>query len=347
MRVAFLLTIQLCVCAAGAAAQSRPPDPPLRRWFELQQFALSTRYRFIETNRDVVTSNQQQYKDAIRARVNIDPDKRYTVNFGFYTGSAFTSSWNNLGLGHDTSFDGHNNYFKQIYGSAIPVNGLEIQYGGLYLNRGEADEWLTYDEDGYVAGGRVSVRRPEELYLDEITVTRAGLGPANQPNLFDRGAQLSHPNYTQILGLKRFTPVVAGSLEYDRQLGADIVRGAVTIRLPAGAAVRLIRYEQYHRFNQIEASGFGLWAERPVTKFVRLQGGFVSVDRAYGGWNGDRMLSGRRFFASAAVPIHGPLSASVFVTQALHEPYVVPIHRRVDLVLQYDVLQPLRRSGIF
>ena len=57
------------------------------------------------------------------------------------------------------------------------MKGLELQYGGLYLNRGEADEWVTYDTDGYLAGERVSLKRPKELYLDEITVTRAAIGP--------------------------------------------------------------------------------------------------------------------------------------------------------------------------
>jgi hypothetical protein len=227
------------------------------------------------------------------------------------------------------------------------VKGLEIQYGSLYLNRGEADEWATYDDDGYVAGERVSVRRPRELYFDEITVTRAGIGPLTQPNLFDRGDLLTHPNYTQVLGLKRFTPIVAGSLEYNRQIGADIVRGAVTLRFPPRAPISAIRYEQYHRFNLNEGSGFGLWAERPATKYARVQAGYVSIDQFYGGWNGDRMLNGRRFFANATIPIHGPLSATMFVTAALKEPYTVAIHRRFDAVIQYDVLSTLRKSGVF
>src|SRR5262249_28288674 len=273
--------------ALAQTGQPAAPEPPLRRWLDVQQVAVYLRYRFTENNRDVTTANQLQYRDAIRARINADAEKRYTLNFGIFSGTAFIITWNNLGVGNDTTFVGKT-YFRQLYGSAEPIKGLELQYGGLYLNRGEGDEWATYDDDGYVAGARVSIRRPKALYLDEITVTRAGIGPQAQPNLFDRGDQFTHPDYTQVLGLKHFTPVVSGSLEYNRQPGSDLVRGAVTLRLPAAAPVRAIRYEQYHRFatDEIPAedgatkesgSGFGLWAERPVTKYARVQGGYVSI----------------------------------------------------------------------
>src|SRR4051812_25405498 len=206
MRRSILLTIFLSLATSASSFAQQPakspPEPPLRRWLEIQQFNFNTRFRYTENSRDVVTTNQQQYKDAVRAKFNIDPQKRYTINVGYFTGSSFISSWNNTGWGNNTTFDHKNNYFKQLYGSAVPVKGLDLQYGGLYINRGESDEW-SYDDDGYMAGGRVSIRRPKELYLDEITVTRGGFGPLTNPNLFDRGFTFTHPNYTQLLGLKR------------------------------------------------------------------------------------------------------------------------------------------------
>ena len=64
-----------------------------------------------------------------------------------------------------------------------------------------------------------------------------------------------------------------------------------------------------------------------------MQGGYVTVDQFYGGWNADRMQSGRRFFANATIPIYGPVSGSLYVTQALDAPYAVPINRRFDAVI--------------
>jgi hypothetical protein len=90
-----------------------------------------------------------------------------------------------------------------------------------------------------------------------------------------------------------------------------------------------------------------VWAERAVTKYARIQGGYVTVDQFYGGWNADRMQNGRRVFANVTVPIHGPLAASVYATRALSAPYAVSIDRRVDVVISYDVLASLRKTGVF
>lgn len=355
LRRGLALVLLACWASAPLFAQSQPtppaatpkPEPPLRRWFEIQQFTVYGRYRFAENSKDVTTSNQLQYKDSFRARVNLDAQRRYTVNVGVFSGNSFIATWNNLGFGNNTKFDGRDNYVKQLYAAAIPVKGIELQYGGLYITRGESDEWVTYDEDGYLAGERVSVRRPKELYLDEITVTRAAIGPLAVPNLTKRWDGLRRPNYTQVLGVKRFSQMASGSLEYDRQIGADILRAAVTLHFSAKAPISTVRYEMYRRLNLHAASGFGVWADRPITKRARLQGGYVTVDRFYGGWNADRVQSGRHVFANATIAIYGPVSGSLYATQALDAPYTLPVHRRFDAVISYDVLNTLRRTGIF
>jgi hypothetical protein len=141
--------------------------------------------------------------------------------------------------------------------------------------------------------------------------------------------------------------MVSGSFEYERRIGADFLRPAVTFRFAAGAPVSAIRVEAYRRVNPDTANGLGIWAERPVTKYARVQAGYVTVDPGYGGWNADRMQSGRRVFANATIPIYGPLAASVYATQAFSEPYNVSVHRRVDVVISYDLLSTMRKTGVF
>ena len=323
------------------------PEPPLRRWLDVQTFSVDTRYRFTADNDDVLSANQLQYKDSLRARFNLDPGKRYTVSVGYFTGNSFGSTWDNWGIGNHTAFDSRANYIKQLHATAIPVSGVVLQYGGLYLTRGESDELVTYDNDGYLVGERVTVRRPKKLYADEITVTRGAIGPLDTPSLMRRWGLLKEPNFLQVLGVKRFSRMVAGSIEYDRQIGSNILRGAVTFRFDKSAPVRTVRFEQYRRGSPYPAAGFGLWAERTVMERVRVQGGYVSVDQHYGGWNADRIQSGRHFFLNASMPIYGPLSASIYATHALSAPYPVSIGRRFDAVISYDLLSDLRRSGIF
>ena len=59
------------------------------------------------------------------------------------------------------------------------------------------------------------------------------------------------------------------------------------------------------------------------------------------------MQSGRHVFANANIRIHGPLSASIYAAKAFSTPYSVPIGRRFDAVIQYNVLDLLRRTGVF
>jgi hypothetical protein len=343
-----LLALAVVLSAARPAmAQpaANPPSPAIRRWLDVQQLMFYTRYRFIENNADVTTANQLQYKDSTRARFNLDARKRYTINAGFFSGSSFTGSWDNWGAGTG-DFDGKDHYVKQLYASAIPVPGFELQGGGIYTARGEFDEYASYDDDAFMMGTRASLKRPKNVYFDELTVTRAAIGPQNRPNISDRWDSFNHPDYTQALAVKQFSSLVGASLSYERQIGADIARAAVTMHLSKTAPVQTIRYEQYHRFNLHEASGLGLWAERVVSSHLRVQGGYVAIDRYYGGWNADRFQSGKRFFVFATIPIHGPFTAAVFASQALHADYAIPLKRRYDIYLAYDLLDSLRRAKI-
>ncbi len=329
---------------AQSPAATPAAEPPLRRWVEFQSLTAYTRYRFIESNADFVSANDLQYKETIRARVNADAKHRYTVNVGILSGSNFVGSWDNTGLGINGR-DYHSHYVRQFFGAATPMPGFELQGGGLYVIRGESTELTTYDDDGYVVGERVSIRRPAEFYLDELSVTRGALGPSNTPNLFDRWAGFRHQHYTQVLAMKRFSPMVSGSLDYSSVAGADTVRAAVALRFKATASLTGLRYEQYRRVNAQPAAGFAITAERSITTWARLQGGYTTIDERYGNLNADRIQRGRRFFAIANLALRGPLTAALYATQALHSPYTVSNRRRFDAVLQYDLLATLRGRG--
>ena len=353
MRRIVLAFTLLAASAAGAAAQTpaappKPkPEPALRRYIEFQQFVLSTRYRFIENNGDVTTSNHEQYREQIRIRGNFDRRKRFGVVTGLYSGTNFIASWDNLGPGTG-EFDGHDHFMRQLYFSAAPVAGVEGQLGGIYVNRGETTEYIGYDDDGYLVGGRVSVRRPKSLYFDEVSVTRAALTKTNTPSVWKRWEDFDNPNYTQVLASKRFSTMTASSVDYTRVAGVTTMRGAVSLRFKAKAPLSSLRYEQYVRTSgPNKAAGFAVQAERPITKYVRLQGGYATIDERYGNLNADRIQRGRRFFAIANVPIKGPLSASFFATRALNEPYSVSNKVRFDAVIAYDIAALLRQTGKF
>lgn len=352
MRRILLSTVLLIVsCGAVAAQPSQPapvraPEAPLRRWFEFQQFVLSTRYQLVRNSSGVTTSSHQQYREQIRFRFNVDARKRYSLNAGVFTGRNYIASWNDLGPGTG-DFDGKSDYMRQIYVSAIPVPGLEGQIGSLFVNRGEHTEFTTYDDDGWVTGGRLSVRRPKSLYFDELSVTRGVVASTSTPNVWKRWDDLDDLNYTQLLAAKRFTPIATASMDYTKHGRTDTVRGAVSLRFKPGSLLSSVRCEQYVRVSEPGAAGFAVTAERPVTRWARLQGGYATIDALYGGLNGDRIQRGRRLFAIANVPIHGPLSASIFATHAFDADYTINNKTRLDAALVWDVLNSLRATGKF
>jgi hypothetical protein len=352
--VRVLLAVAVCLVATPTRAQAplppqagapAPAPPPIRRWLEWQALTLMSRYRFVENSADVVTANQIQYKNVIRGRVNLDARKRYAVNFGVFTGQNFIATWNNTSVGTGDLVLLHS--LKQLYVSAAPISGLEVQYGGLYLSRGEVTEIASYDDDGYIVGERVSVRRPADAFFDEISATRAFIGPFTTPSLTDRWEGLHASNYRQLLLARHVTARVKASADYTYDQGADVVRAAMAVTLPARAPVSQVRYEQYWRATPNAAAGFAVTVDRAVTRHARVSGGYTTIDEFYGGWNADKMQRGKRFFATVSAPLPWDFTLQFFATQAVDVRYALTNRTRADVQINYDLLKTLQRARVF
>ncbi len=330
--------------ASPPADEMKPDIPPIRRWIEFQTLTTIWRYRFIENSADVTTATQIQYKDVIRGRFNFDAKHRYTINVGVFTGQNFISTWNSTSIGTGDFTGSHS--LKQLFASAIPVDGLEFQYGGLYIVRGENTEVTTYDEDGYLVGERVSVRRGKDLFFDEISATRAYIGPFNKTSLTDRWTGLHESNYRQLLIGKRITPQLRASGDYTYDQGAESWHAGVAMSFKHGAPLGLVRYEQYRRMTPHAASGFAVTAERPIAGHARLSAGYTTIDELYGGWNGDRIQRGKRVFGVGTIPLNDELTLSVFATQAVDNAYPISNRTRVDVLFTYDLLRTLRKARL-
>jgi hypothetical protein len=333
------IVLSLCL-ALGLCRSADAQTADQSNWFEPQAINLSTRYRFTETSSDQVTANQLQFKEAFRLRFHLDRHQRFTIDLGAFSGASFTSSWDATGIG--TGEPAADLYIKQLYFSAVPVRGVEVQAGGLYLARGVSSEITSYDDDGYVTGERMTVRKPARLYFDEVSVTSAALDPALSPGALRRMAMLAHPNYRQVQAVKRAGSRLSVSADITDVEGTRTARGAVSVHFDAGAPISMVRYEQYRRVNHQPAWGWALSAERRLTGGLQLQGGYADVDAAYGGLNGDRFQQGRRVFAIVTVPIAGPLNAQMFATRALPGSFPVANRTRFDVLVSYDVLAAVR-----
>jgi hypothetical protein len=354
MRYPLALTLSFSLGWCGSAFAQTPTaasldvarDSPERSraapWFEPQTVTLSSRYRFVENSADKVTANQVQFKDAFRARFNVDRGRRFSINVGAFSGSSFISSWDTTGIGSGNP--SASLYMKQLYASAAPVHGLELQLGGLYINHGENTDVTSYDDDGYVMGERVTLRRPSMAYFDEVSLTSAGLGSIEMPGVIRRLKLFGHQNYWQAQIIKHVSHVVSASADFTGVSGAETVRAAAAFRLPKAAPVSTVRLELYRRVTMEPASGFAVIAERPVTAHARLQVGYATIDPSYGGLNADRIQRGRRIFGTATIPLTPTLNVQLFATQAFGNDFTVTNHTRFDAVVTYDVLAAIRRQ---
>ena len=331
---------------AAAAQSSAPPDraaspavhDSILDRVNVQTATVSLRYKINENSRGTVTANHVQESASLKVRFNADEGGRFSVTAGAGTGSSFASGWNNTGLGSGGAH--HDDVFlKQLYMAAAPLRGVEVQAGGLYVVRGETTEISSYDNDGFVAGGRVSLRTPRHLFFDEVALTVGNIGDATTANVFRRFEQMRDFDYRQALVARKFGKAVGVSVDYTRHGDAETVRQAITFRSRAIRVLDGIRFEQYARVADRRDYGFALQADKAVSKTLAVGGGYADIDQFHGGLNGDKYVTGRRLFASTTLALGPAVTASAYLTRAVANDFAVANRTRVDFILTYNVLR--------
>lgn len=347
----FLMTFLAAIVVSPAMAAEAPSGPgdsgekkPVISFVEIQTAKIATRYSYVESDLGIPIRNQLQHKETFNIRFLFDGKGKYSLNAMAGSGRSFTSSWDDLGIGSDAS--SHLN-FRELFLSLKPWSGLELQYGGITPARGVATEITTYDNDAFILGARISLKKPKELFFDEIAGTLAYLGDLNEPDVFHRFDRLDQANYHQILVSKKIGKRAAVSVDYTSQWGIATLRQAVQVTLPELRLVDSIRFENYQRIEGKEAYGFAVEGNKKIRRWLTLGGGFANIDEFYGGLNSDRFGRGKRVFALAKIDLVHSLSAEVFIQQAVGNDFLIANDVRLDLVLTYDLLPAFRHLGLF
>jgi len=325
------------------AAPAPVPDAAFARWLDVDAASISIRYRFVRGSSGT-RFNQAQTQDVLRGRVKLDPDARVAVGFTVQSGAGFPSSWNNTGLG---TGDRHSSIFlKHLFADVTPVRGVEVQYGGLGLTRGENTEMTAYDNDGYIVGGRASLRRPKDVYLDEISVTIAYLGDLTTSNVFTRFEHLDRHNFTQVLVAKRLNAHVQASTDYvDDDLEGGVWRGAGRFTLGA-RVIDSLRVEYAVRVTDApHDTAAGVTGEKTIGH-VLLFAGVSHVGRTMSVLNGDRYARGTHIFTGGSWRLPADLVAGWFVSGELSGPNPSINRTRLDLVFGWNALQTMRRTRL-
>jgi hypothetical protein len=327
-------------------AKAQPPSP-VSRWLELQSANLITRYRYIDTSTGIVTSNQQQHQENLRARLKFDARGKYSLVAGLGTGSAFTSGYNNTGwnAGSITVQGSAMVYLKQLYLSAAPIKGVELQFGGILPLRGEVTEITSYDNDAYITGERLSLKRPKDLLFDEISVTYAYLGDLTSPGMNKRFRRLDESNYHQFLVAKKIGERTTLSFDYTFHGGVETLRQGLRIVTKEFRVIDSVRFENYQRVDYRPDYGYALYAEKALNKKVTAGGGMADIDQNFNPLNGDRFFRGKRLFGNITWTIFPELNLVVFLNRAVGNDYFLANRTRFDVVLTYNVFRALQRSA--
>ncbi|MGE0039712.1 MAG: hypothetical protein AB7H88_16395 [Vicinamibacterales bacterium] len=348
-RLAF--TFFLCLAAWPTHAQERPapaaqaapaPTPAIRRWLDVQQLQISSRFRWFRGTDGRINSSSLQWSPQVRARLLFDADGRYSVNVGTYGGSSIQSGWNNTGAGLG-NFAGTVNV-EQLFLQARPIDQVEIQVGGIGMYRGLSTEITTWDSDTYMAGERLIVRPGGPVTA--VALTTGYLGDRREPNFFKRADRLGEFNFAQLAAVARLHPRVEISGDYTYEDGRDTLRQAVSLSLPTPGRLEL-QLEAYERVDPDTAQGFNVEAEVRPQGRLRVGVGVTSIDRHYGGLNGDKYDDGTRAYGEVSVTLTQDLSLSFFGTQAFATDYAIENQRRWDIQLNFNPTARLKKLGVF
>lgn len=348
-----LFSLDLSLASAQTSAPAQPANgapaaPPIRRWLDVQQLSMGGRFRWYENSRDRLISSSLQWQPQVRARFLFDKGAKYSINGFASSGLTFPSSWNNTGGGLGT-FSGAF-HVKQLFAQAEPLKGLEFQAGGLHMTRGELAEHISYDNDAFIEGERVTVR-PAKGWLKQVAVTTGYFGDYREPNVFKRFDRMGDWNYGQALVAVGLGAHATASVDYTYEDGRDIWREGVNLKLPAAVKLfTLLKFEAYQRVSGADGSGYHVAADAKW-KRLAVTGGVMSVDRFYnsalGPYNGDRYEAGTRYYSIWTVTIIPELTLQAFHTQAFANDFPVNIQRRFDVVATFNPTATLKRAGIF
>lgn len=314
----------------------------LARWFELEMATLSIRYQFIRTSLGETVSDQAQHQQAFKGRFKLDSKGRYSIHAGVFPGRTFQSSWNSTGLG--TGKPRTNLLLRELYFSGKPVEGIELQYGGLYITRGQSTEVSSYDYDGYIIGQRFSLMKPGSCFFDEVSITYGHLGDVDRPNVFSRFHRLKKSNYHQYLVTKRVGARIITSADYTFESGVDTFRQAVKINVPEIRVIEALHFENYERNGDQPGYGFGVYGEKKLSEKLALGGGYAQLDRS--GLQSDRFPKGKRIYFDARLTLSPEFSISTAVTRAVGTIVSSLPRTRFELAFSYNLLESLRTAGL-
>ena len=215
--------------------------------------------------------------------------------------------------------------------SARPLDGVEIQYGGLNIWHDESTDITGYAYDGYITGERISIQRPRELFFDDISIGYGYVGDLTTPPVTKRFHRLAQSNFHRFILKKNIGEWAWTSVDDAFQSGAQTWREAIRIRATELRLIDTFHAEIYEISGLHSGYGFAVYGEKNILPRFIVSGGYTDIDRPM--LNSDRYGRGNRLFLTTNGPINKAFSIVMFATEATtHAPTNAP-QQRIDVGL--------------
>lgn len=381
---------------ATTTAIKSPNEPSLSsRWLDLKTFSHSERYRNEYNFGDAHLFEGGQDRSLIQGRVKLDAADRYSIGFRASTGHYYNWAYSDfagkseaqrinegdlgksfigspfaaeraLALAVDPAgkallanpSTGWGVYVRELYLSASPVKALKVEFGSFGIERGEATEATTFDDDGYLDGERIIMHIPKYLYFDQVGFTSAFLGNVDTPSMFDRGAAFKRSNYRQVFANKQLSDRISLSAEYNWLNQTNTLREAAFFKISETKVFDSVRVEAYERLNTVNLQGLdvgggsGLAVTLQKTITDRLSGdiGYADIDKNYSVYFGDRFFHavgfalngdqyglGKRPFMHASYKVNPVVAVYGFYTHEIGQTIVSLNKQGLNVGLGFDL----------
>jgi hypothetical protein len=360
--------------SAPASVTTAAWEPKVDRWLDLNTMSYSARYRSTFDNLGSRSFEQGQQRIIADGKFKFDEQGRYGVGFHLSSGRYFNWAFADFIGGGQHEFitriekkmsptqvgflgqipypkgffnsGGGQVYLRQLFLTAEPVNGIEAQFGGIAINHGVNTEATSYDDDGYMVGERITVKRPKQLWLSEVSYTRGYVGDLYTPNFFARGQHLAVTNYSQYLFRKDFGKRISVSTDYTISAPEGLTkikttREAIFANVHESKVLDGVRFEAYQRINGaniagstfagsgfVAGKGYALTLTRRLSTHGSVDAGLVNIDgmslvylganpqaAVLGlGLNGDQYGLGNRFFVRPTIVLTKSVSLVGYFT---------------------------------
>jgi hypothetical protein len=186
---------------------------------------------------------------------------------------------------------------------------------------------------------------PKKLYFDEIGLTTATIGDINRPDIFHRLRHLGIQNYHQFLVRKQLSKAVGVTGDYTFESGIDTFHEAVKIKIPPRHLIDTFLFENYERVDPDRSYGFNIFGERKLNKTFTASGGFADIHIA--ALNSDRFPPGKRAYFTGQAKLSPEFTLMVQLTRGVGPILPTLPRNRIDITLNYNILETLKRTKLF